>query len=364
MKIVMVAGDFTESAILEKVKVALEVRGHKIQAFLAHGKPPTYSKKDVEKAIEMATDIVFLAVSNNLDETLHAGETARRLGIPFGIYAGGQPGCYEQSDFRHLRTDARFVFVFSDKELGPAKTLFPQAQITSSSSPFWEEFFFPELSRDDARKRLGLEDEKTVILCPGDKDIVLNSLLFGLTIEAAHDPALVGSIGRVILSLHPGDRTPFKDYANLGVYSSKVPVTFVSREMPVMPESVHPKVDVRVMSTSQALSGADVLVTFISTLGYEAACQRKPVINFFFEYGEARLESYRGHRRWEQCENGTSASVHHASVVELAGTIKVLLTREGFGPMRRRQEEVYPKPSKRGTSVETIVKALEAVKTG
>lgn len=347
-----------ESEGCRRIGAALQERGHRVKTFLANGQKPTFTESEVGEAVKEA-DFVLLAVSENLTETLRAGAIAKECGIPFGIYASGGPNGYRGSNLAPLRSDTGLVFVFNESEVGPTQTLFPKAKVVVTGSLHWENFFFPALSREEARTKLGVAKDELVILVPGDKDLVLNILLFGLTIEAAGELASdLGRHVRVVIGFHPRDLNPISAYQNLGRFvPPNVSVTFLRREAAT---NIPGGMDLRVQPTPHALSGADIVVTFVSTLGYEAACQRIPVVCFFPLYGEKWLESLTGTSEWKQCGNGTAREVRGCSAENLAEEMLSILTP---GPeqkrLRQKQEMVYPNPPEKGAAVRSIVEALE-----
>jgi len=355
----LVAGDFMQSEEFRAIKTILQEHGHTTRAFLVDGKNPTFTDEEVSEVVRRS-DFVLLAVSNSFGETLRAGQVAEEQSVPFGIYAASAPGCYLGVNLVPLRVSAKLVFVFNDDEISPAEELFPNAIAVASGSPNWEKFHFPELTRAEAREKLAASEDEVLILVPGDKDLILNILLFSLTIEAAG--IMVGEERRqvqVVIGLHPGDLNPISSYTDLGrLVPAGVSVTFICREAP---ESVPEGMNLKVFPTPHALPGADVLVTFVSTMGFEAACQRIPVICFFPGYGLTWFNSESNGKEWEQCRNGTAVPIYGSSPLQLAEQMILILTPGSDVPslLSLRQEEFYPKPTEKGSVVRVIAKSLE-----
>lgn len=354
----MVAEDFMQSEEFRAIGTALEEHGHNVRMFLANGKPPTFTDEEVERSVA-GSDFVLLAVSNSFNETLRAGQCAISRGVPLGIYAASGPDCFRGTNLEPLMHDTRLLFVFNEAEMGPAQKLFPIAQVVASGSPNWERFFFPEKTRDEARVMLGINNDEICILVPGDKGLILNIILFALAIEAAREAAgMLRRRARVVIGLHPGDPNDYSLYTDLGKYvPENVSVTFISRD----PKTFVDGVDLKVIPTPHALPAADMVVTFVSTLGYEAACQRIPVICFFPAYGAEWLKREAGLKpgEWEQCRNLTAIQVDGCSAELLARTISALLIDRSRSPLRSTQEEVYPAPPEKGSAVKAVVNALE-----
>jgi hypothetical protein len=351
MNLVLVAGDFLESTGLRAIQVALQEQGHLVTAFLADGQPPRFTDFELRTAVQRA-DFVLLTISNNIRETLLAASTAETSSIPFGIYAGGGPKGFQAENLAPLRTSARLVFVFNHDEVAKAQDLFPNAEVVASGSMHWEKFFSPDLTRKEARLALKIGEDQFVILVPGDKDPILNILLFGLTIEAASLLSLqLKRLVTVVIGLHPGDRHPPSLYADLARFAPlNVSVTFICRSTPnEMPVGVK----FLILPTPHCLPGIDILVNFTSSLGYEAACQRRPVICFLPQYAQGLTVG----KRWEQCENGTAVEVLGSSPERLAETI-VEITKNSI-PLTQKQATAYPTPPKTGAAVRTVIRHLE-----
>ena len=331
----------------------LEKQGHGIHMFLADGKNPEFTNEEVSRAVQ-ESDFVLLAVSNRLQETLFAGREANAYSIPFGIYAASGPDHYFAENLEPLREGAELLFVFSEEEVLGARKLFPKAKVVVSGSPSWEKFFFPEITREEARKQLVAREGETLVLITGDTDLILNILLFALTIEAV---GLLGRRIRVILGMHPGDPNPISSYTGLARCVPKnVSVSFVSREAK---EGVPEDMDFRVLPTPRVLPGMDLVVTFTSTLGLEAACQRIPVICFFPGYGLVQVR-----KEWEQCRNKTAIAVYGSSPKELAEELdRILVPNSDLrNKLIQRQKQVYSKPPLKGSATGIVIETLNALR--
>lgn len=356
MDITLVAGDFMQSHEFEVFAAKLRERGHEVKVFLAKGKPPEFTEEELEQAV-VGSDFVLLAVSNSFNETLRAGQRAIQNGVPFGIYAAG-PLYYLGPNLEPLRRSCQLLFVFDKSEITPAQELFPNATIVPSGSPHRENYLFAELTRDEARARLGAADDKEKILVvSGDKNLTTNILMFGATIEAAGnvDPAF-GRV-RVVIALHPGDRNPISAYADLARYApDNVSVTFIRRETRY---EVPSDLDFRVLSTPHILPGADLVVNLSSEIGIQAACLRIPVICLFSSFGEIWNERENGVQRgqWEQERNRSAFVIRGLSTERLARSISAILL--GGNPLRMAQEDAYPAPPEEGSAVKAVVNALE-----
>ena len=170
---------------------------------------------------------------------------------------------------------------------------------------------------------------------------MMNAALFINTIEAANQLALMGKNPVVVISMHPGDPNPPETYADLIKYS-RVPVKIITRD---------------ILTTSDIVPGADILVDFCSTTAIEAAHQRIPVINFFTEIQLGRLEEIIGTREWELNRLGVAEAVY-GNAKDPPPNHQPSADPEGFAPMRQRQEIVYPAPPVKGAAVKKMAEAI------
>ena len=197
------------------------------------------------------------------------------------------------------------------------------------------------------RQKLGITDKQKMILAPGGKCLAQNMLLFGGVIEAANSMH-IGQI--VVLTLHPGDTNPSEIYADLVKYS-RTPVLVIPKEM---------------LSGPEMIPGCDVVVQSGSTIGIEAACQRKPVIEYLTYVGLGNWERQTGSRKMETIELGiarvASASLGRG-VDDMTYFVEALTnSQSGLGPqLMRQQKKVFPQPAEKGAAVKTIISALREI---
>jgi hypothetical protein len=342
-KIVLVAGDLAPSLAFEQLRIKLEQLGWATDNFLGHGMD--MSSRYIPSAI-INSDAVIIGMSstsNRVKEEILAAEEAIKRGIPIGFYADTY-GVHRRPWFEDIRDKAAWLFVINREEAANAKPLFPHAQIIATGNPLWENFFFPRLTRKESRKKLGIADNQTLILCPGIKLLMVNAALFINTIEAAHQLMLMKKKPVIVISIHPGDPNPPEIYNDLSKYS-QVPVKIITRDF---------------LPTSDIIPGADILVDFCSTTAIEAIHQRIPVINFFTEIQLGRLKKIIGSREWALDKLGVAKAIY-SNPLELAWTINRLLTSEGFAPMCLRQKIVFPAPPAKGTAINKMAEAISAI---
>ncbi|MEK7095351.1 MAG: hypothetical protein AAB917_01700, partial [Patescibacteria group bacterium] len=203
MKIVLVAGDFAQSEVLNMLRQRLASLGHKGSDFLFCGQPANCGADVVRGAVRSA-DRVVVGMSERSDEEVAAVREAMERNIPFALYADTF-GAHRLPAFECARdSDKATLFTVSANEADDAKFFFPKAKVVVTGNPCWEEFAFPKLSRNEARGILEISGEKKVIVSVGDKYLAQNIIQFGATIDA------VRSLGweedsEILLALHPGD---------------------------------------------------------------------------------------------------------------------------------------------------------------
>ena len=166
--------------------------------------------------------------------------------------------------------------------------------------------------------------------------------------------AAQGERFQLILAAHPGDRTPHAvDSATqkeMKLYDELISFSPVSTRI----------VTKDILTTSDIVPGADVIVEFGSSIGIEGAYQGVPVVSLGFEILFRRLEQASGTRTLEAVGDGLSELVV-ADASKLANTIKRLLTPNGFAEMRAKQQELCPKPKERGAALRKIAEAIAQV---
>ncbi len=348
MRVLLVARDKAPSDAFVKLTSALFEAKADYEAPIGGGFPIGVPMSDFAEKVK-SSDAVLCGMSSTpglAKEEIVAAEAAAAMGVPFGFYADTF-GAIKRPWFAHLGNNASFIFVINGKEAAAAREIFPNARIVVSGNPMWEDFFTPKLPREEVRRRLEIMDRQRVILCPGGKLPVVNIQHFGGTISAANMMYKYPDDCVVVLSVHPGDEYYRKDphiYDGLARYS-KTPVLIVPQER---------------MSGSELIAGCDVVVESASTIGIEAVCQRKPVIEFFSETALGRLEELTGSREWELCcEQGVAENILYDPSA-LSSAMHNALVGSDAALLRKLQEELYPAPKEKGIAIRMMVDALRS----
>lgn len=336
---------------LERLREELEGRGHAVRSFLANGKHYQAPLEEILGAVR-ASDAVVLGMASGADiaaEELAALDAANKAVIPVALYSdtyGSWARPHFEAGLRDLTTGT--LFVLNHEEAARAREAYPHFAVVASGNPVWEDFFFPAITREQARKRLGVSEDIKVIFVPWGKDPVVNILHAGGVVEAA----LVYGIDAyflVAVGLHPGDKTPKEFYQSLTI-STEAPVRLVEKaEMP----------------SGDILMAADLVVESASTLGIQAAHLRIPVIDYFTEIALRRMEQSIGTRWWEPCTLGVAVEVRANISLEPCADLCKLITAllddqsERRTELLARQAEVYPRPQEKGTAVRLMADVLE-----
>lgn len=348
MRVLFVAHDVAPSQILEMLATHMEKAGrHLCSRRLAFGVAPDHplGLEEFKKV-----DFVLIGMSSSAglaSQEILSAKTAAERGVPFG-FVSDLFGCYKRPWLAEYRKHAKFVFLPVAQEVRGAKSLFPNAEVIFSGNPCWEKYFEPANPVVDTREALGFGADDTIIMCSGGKGLVLNMLLCGGVIEAAHllDRKLKEG-WRVVINLHPGDRNDPELYSGFLTHS-KVPVRIVRA-----PE----------FSAHDLIAASDLLVAPASNTGIEAACMRKPVINYFTELYFNEMESCDGIRVWPPCQMGISAQAA-SDPSSLANKILALLVHGGYErEMLLRQVKFFPVVIKPGEAIKKICQAIDSLES-
>ncbi len=364
MRALLIARDVAPSQILERVQFELHSRGHETFSVLGSGKAIEFDSDSIV-AMVLSSNFVLVGMSSTAElskEEIFAAQIAMDNSIPFGFICDIFD-CYKRPWFAPFREKAGKLFVVAEAEIAEAKALFPNAEVVASGNPCWEDFF-DRMSLEEEKTlwdRYGLSPERKTILAVGGKDLMLNMAFFGGVISAAsynerlarsNEAAHLEKLPKfqVLLSVHPGDPNDASIYGSLmnsdGGGLSRVPVALDKGTKP-----------------EKLLAIADLVVVLGSSVGIAAACQRKPVINYFTELYRKKIEDGGGWP-WKPCsELGIAELVTDCERPHLSEMIS-WLTQEGSSwwsqAMRIRQEKAFPELREKGAAVRKICDALGA----
>lgn len=356
MHVVLVGRDIAYSSCFRKVAAALVSQGVKATLFVGDGKQLTVSLAEVASEVACA-NVVLLGMSSSkvlAEPEIVAGTTAKSLEIPYGFY-GDVPRCWARARkgawFEPLAGATSFYFGVTETDTEAAREVFPNAELIMTGNPLREEMAYPELDRETVRMRLGATPDEKIIFAPGGKSVSGNIATWALVIDALTRLKDKGFLCRLIISIHPGDRIPSGTDPvtgkNLGIYEelkglSTIPFQIIPRD---------------ILTSSNLVTGSDLIIEFGSSIGIEGAYQNVPVITLGLEILLRRNEEIYGIRTPEAVREGVSELVQ-PNVESLTGAIARLLTPDGFAQLRASQEKTCPKPQVRGYAIKTIVESL------
>lgn len=363
----LIARDAAPSQVLERVRTELQVRGHRVGAILGHGKPLGDFSETSIYSLVLTSDLVLAGMSSTEElskEEILAVKVAADNNIPYGFVCDLFDG-FKPPWFADFRAKASKIFVVIEGEIAEAKGLFPNAEVIASGNPCWEDFFDtlgPE-EKEALRSRLGLVPNRKTILAAGGKDLMINMTFFGGVVSAVNAiernrkflervDKITSPEFQVILSIHPGDSSDVSIYKSFMQNQhgglSRVPVAI---DRGTKPEKL--------------LSISDVVVVLGSNTGIAAACQRKPVINYFTELYRNYIEAGGGWP-WKPCsELGIAEFVTDVDHRARLDDMILWLAHPGdswrIRSMLSNQKRVFPAPQEKGVAVRKICDALGAL---
>ena len=361
MKITFIGRDVAPSRAFSMVKERFS--GDAVCAFLGDGKPIASGLDEIIGAVR-TSDILISGMSSApylVEEELAAITAADFAHVPVILYAdthnsAGRPW------FEGVRKCVSAIWVVSQKEARQAKEIFglPEDRVILSGNPVVEKSFYPEISREESRRRIGVKEGEHLILSSGYKypSITLPTLI--AIVQAAVHLEAQGSQLKlcVVASIHPGDDA-FR--ANTGFYNGIMDY-FLYNEAVADLKNLRFRIccsrdieEENLIPTEEILPGADLLISTLSTTDQEAAAQRIPVIEFFTPLAMSRMQKNFSTQKWETCEQGVAYEVFD-DTRRLAQLVYQVLWNGVSDAMRHAQEEHYTKPKKKALDVmeETI----------
>ncbi len=386
MKVALVARDAAPSRCFRRLGDELTNRRHAAVCFVNEGKPLPVSLDEI-RALVCSSEIAVIGMSSSkelAEPELIACAAAVEAGIPFGFYLD-TANCHMRDWFAGFLNRARFFFAINDREAKRVFTAYPNAYAVATGNPLREDAFSPKFTRDEVRQKLGVAEEETLVLAPGGKSPVVNILVWGILLETL--AKVPNRMFRVILTCHPGDRTPFAVDQDMILNNSKELLKLLKLGEGLDREGIlkvieggitkaqlnlygdlirfaPPGLKVEfvgndVMSTDDMVPGADLIAEFGSTIGINAAAQRKPVISISTAIGKQCLFSTSKTRTTESVELGLAAWCSADDVDNMAICIANILVPSGFAKYRAKQEEECPKPVAQGAAVKAMANELE-----
>ncbi len=344
MKVVLVAGDFSQSEALAMLAASLEEVGHQVLKYLESGKPHLYPIDAIKSALSGA-DWLVCGISELSAEEVTATQFAIENNIKVALYADTF-NAHRLPAFEPVRNAPVTIFTINADEASDAQKLFPKATVIVTGNPRWESFFFPKMSRQEARQLLQIDEDKIVLLCVGDKYLTQNLIQFGATVDVVHSLGWDKNV-EIIFALHPGDQNERTLYDEVVAYAQ-----------------CGARILDRSIRSGDILMGCDFVVEFTSTIGIQAACLRIPMINFCSTVAMRgkKLDKVKG--PWKLTEGGASRLARNGYIEEFAQVISDMQTEELGNHLKKMQSAMFPKPESNETSfaIQSMCHALASTK--
>ena len=359
MRIVLPAGDFSQSKNLEELAVELKRRGHAVESFLAFGKKELLGNP--ERASEEASqaDLVVVGICDNNLVDLAVCKAAIESGgrVKLGLLSTGYAS-HRHEAFVETRAHADLVILSEQGACEETQRLFPKAKVVVTGDPIWDQHVFDLQPQEEVAKLLEIEAGECVILAPLVRDTVRDFLLAKDLAEAA---LLLkrkdGVRPRVIFGLHPGDKPEGKEKMRRLASSLseciEVPIKVTDR-------NADGTTDIVPVKTTDIVPVCNIVVTSISSVDTAAAMWEKPSIAYLHWDADEHLRKLFGDAPWQPTDvDMVSSGLRKASAYDLYAQIKILLTPEGYAFQKQRQEHCYPRPTEKGAIIRTMADEVE-----
>ncbi len=230
---------------------------------------------------------------------IEAAEACIRAKKPFGFFADTH-GAWTRPHFAHLRSHAQFLFVVNNDEANRAKDLFPTARIVATGNPLWGTFF-EAANRDVARDLMQGTKYERIILAPGTKNPVHNTIVWSAAIHAASRI----KNHAVVLAKHFGDKTPDEIYQWFVHFGKKLSVRVMLTSLP--PDHLVP--------------GADCVVNGTS-VRVHAIARRIPVIDYYEPLSQEWLDDDTGSHYGYFSDSGAVIGVYGSLWMDLLQALR------------------------------------------
>lgn len=347
--IVLMAKESGQGAIFTPVAEVLRAHGHIVHEFLALDGDFVTPESTIREALKGA-HLAMVGFGN----FPKAGEDLARLALEAEIPLGFLCNDFDSWRNRHFEKikDAAVLAIRDTSENMPeAQEYFSKAKVVCCPNPLWEAWDFQPFSRRQVRARLRVPDETTLCVVALDKFPGENFAMLNCLIEAVglRRDAPWGKDFRIVAGFHRGDKLARKMRNVYEEFSSRssVPLMFLSQE---------------ILPTAAAVIGADVVLNALSTIGFQAAYERLPVI---CDLSTIKLDTLRrdmGVSVWAVCEAKAAYAFHHSSPLMLAKRLDSCFNEHERLIQRQYQERTFPRHGepKRGRAAESIAASIES----
>jgi len=318
VKVMLLAVDVGPCKNLGLVGKALEERGCAVTRCLGYGRPDTISTNIDAVLNEVRRQDVLVTGMSSSPELAEVEMRALRAARGYcarALFADtfsvvGRPW------FEDSRSEVDLVIVPDEDEIravtGSTGCFF------AGGVPLWEQFACKPGEREEYRGRLDVSKDVFLAMLVGGKKTEINLELFATASEQVRKAACRQACDfRVVLSIHPGDRTDPSAYQGLGEMS--------------------------LLGASETLKASDLLICSYSTVSIEAACIGVPAIDYLTVAARNRFLKNTGTADWPPIVRGLTDAAYVPD--QLARMIGGVLVESG--DLRQPRYPVNPGAAKR-----------------
>lgn len=211
--IVLAGHDAAPSGCFKRFGPELEKRGFEVVLFIDHGKPRTSTDEQIAAAVSRA-QLVILGTSSTAElaaTELVAGRAAVAGKIPIVFYFDVRT-CWTLGNkwYHELAPSVIACLGVEPSDPAEAQRTFPNARFFGTGNPLHGEMALPpKFPRDEVRAKLGLQPDEVAVMLTTVKSPGCNLAQLELLIRALEILQNAGRKIRLLVSPHPGDRTPF-----------------------------------------------------------------------------------------------------------------------------------------------------------
>ncbi len=320
-----------------------------IVGFLGRSRPISASVSvEVLQNTAQDADAVWSATSSDPKQALAEVFTVSTAGnenppVPVFLYAVSSLELFV-SVLRYVNG----VFFVNGEEAENAKRagVFPShTRFITSGDPKQESLFDIRFAKETVRRKLGIPQDATVILCPGTETLAVNVALFAAALDAAKTIESEDDKRKcfIVASLPLWDLNDRKHYEEIAALG-KTPFRIVGKSE---------------MDINDIVPCADVLFDASSSAGIRAACLRKPIVALTNELTLGFMERGTRRRSWELIKKGCSvnATNGHEAGRAIAQLLNFTIV---YDEMKMRQEQAFPRPPEIGEAARIMGDTLVA----
>jgi hypothetical protein len=340
-KVALVAYDNAPSGALMALKAGLSSAGYETISFF--GKDGTIQKNQIGIILGAMSEARYLVVGISSQEALAqaemaAVEHARKCSVRV-VWFCDAPLCYMRPWALSRIGDADIVYVTSEYDAAFARQQLPAVtMIEVVGSPEWEQngIFPADKFKSSAaiRSALGVKESDALCVVAGSKtESCTFEIIYAIADAKKLDPTI-----RYVFFRHPGDGRNHEYY------------------LPIL-NPAHIELPPAGMTSSQAVWGANYVATGYSPgTDMTAMFALVPLINVIGPEAEKKVILESGEPVPLLCNQGAAVLTSNNGE-EIVSAMRQL--QNAIPELTNLQESLYPRPTRKGESVEKMLKILE-----